>query len=86
MTWKGVTVSEQRQRFIEDFELKYYSISELSERFEISRTTAHKWISRYKEHGREGFHEHSRRPHYSRTLKTPAQYIACHHRMLVLKA
>jgi putative transposase len=63
MPWKCVTVDEQRQRFIEDHELKYYSISELSERFGISRTTAHKWINRYQEHGQAGFHEQSRRPH-----------------------
>ncbi|MCH8878022.1 MAG: transposase [Chloroflexi bacterium] len=63
MPWKGVTVSEQRQRFLEDYQLSYYSVSELAERFSISRKTAHKWINRFKEHGRVGFHEHSRRPH-----------------------
>lgn len=63
MPWKGVTVSEQRQRFLEDYQLNYYSISELAERFSISRKTAHKWINRFKEHGPAGFHEHSRRPH-----------------------
>jgi len=36
MPWKGVTVSEQRQRFLEDYQLNYYSITELSERFSIS--------------------------------------------------
>ena len=63
MPWKGVTVSEQRQRFLEDYELSYYSVSELAERFNISRKTAHKWINRFKKHGHTGFHEHSRRPH-----------------------
>ncbi len=63
MPWRGVTVSEQRQRFIEDFELNYYSVTELAERFEISRTTAYKWINRFKKHGQAGFHEHFRRPH-----------------------
>ena len=70
MPWRGVTVSEQRQRFIEDYQLSYYSITELAERFSISRKTAHthpghqgKWINRYKEHGQGGFHERSRRPH-----------------------
>ena len=63
MPWKGVTVSEQRLRFLEDYRLSYYSITELAERFSISRKTAHKWISRYKEHGQRGFHERSRRPH-----------------------
>ena len=63
MPWKGVTVSEQRQRFLEDYQLNYYSISELAERFSISRKTAHKWINRFKQRGPAGFHEHSRRPH-----------------------
>ncbi len=70
MPWKGVTVSEQRQRFLEDYQLNYYSITELAERFSISRKTAHthpghqgKWINRFKKHGQAGFHEHSRRPH-----------------------
>jgi putative transposase len=63
MPWKGVTVSEQRQRFIEDYLLSYYSISELAERFSISRRTAHKWINRYLRHGQEGYQELSRRPY-----------------------
>jgi putative transposase len=62
MPWKGVTVSEQKQRFIEDFLLNYYSITELAERFSISRKTAYKWINRYKEHGQAGLEERSRRP------------------------
>jgi len=33
MPWKGVTVSEQRQRFLDDHLLTYYSIIELAERF-----------------------------------------------------
>jgi len=46
--WKGVTVSEQRQRFLEDYQQNYYSVTELAERFSISRTTAYKWINRFK--------------------------------------
>jgi transposase len=56
-------VSEQRQRFLEDYQLNYYSVTELAERFGISRTTADKWINRSKEHGQSGFHEYSRRPY-----------------------
>jgi len=63
MPWKGVTVSEQRQRFLEDYQLNYYSITDLAESFSISRKTAHKWINRFKKHGQAGFHEYSRRPH-----------------------
>ena len=60
MPWKGVTVNEQRQRFLEDYQLNYYSITEPSERFGISRNTAHKWINRFKQYS---YHEISRRPH-----------------------
>ena len=63
MPWKGVTVSEERERFLEDHQLNYYSVSELAERFSISRKTAHKWIARFEEHGQDGYHEQSRRPH-----------------------
>ena len=62
MPWKGVTVSEQRQRFIEDYVLNYYSVTELADRFSISRKTAHKWINRYLEQGPAGLAEQSRRP------------------------
>ena len=74
MPWKGVTVSEQRQRFLEDYQLNYYSITELAEHFSISRKTAHKWINRFKTHGKSGFHEHSRRPH-SCPWKTDASIV-----------
>jgi putative transposase len=63
MPWKGVTVTEQRQRFLEDYQLNYYSITELAERFCISRKTAYKWINRFNQNGHNGFHEQSRRPH-----------------------
>ena len=62
MPWNGVTINEQRQRFLEDFQLNCYSISELAEHSEISRTTAHKWINRYYEYGQAGYQELSRRP------------------------
>jgi transposase len=62
MPWEGVTVSEQPKRFIEDYLLNYYSVTELAERFSISHKTAHKWINRYLEQGRVGLEEQSRQP------------------------
>jgi len=54
MPWRGVIVSEQRERFIADYQLSYYSVTELAERFVISRKTANihpghqgKWIERF---------------------------------------
>ncbi|MGH7427766.1 MAG: helix-turn-helix domain-containing protein [Candidatus Methylomirabilaceae bacterium] len=63
MPWKGVAVSETRERLIEDWKLNYYSVTELAERFDITPKTAHKWIGRYEKDGERGYHEHSRRPH-----------------------
>lgn len=63
MPWGGVTVSEQRQRFLEDYRLQYYSLTDLAERFSISRKTAYKWIDRFAEYGERGYQELSRRPH-----------------------
>ncbi len=62
MPWRGVTVSEQRERFLEDYRLNYYSLRELAERFNISRKTAYKWIDRFENFGKQGFQELSRRP------------------------
>ena len=62
MPWEGVTVREQKQRFIEDFQLNYYTKTELAKRFNISRKTAHKWINRYLEIGPAGLEEQSRQP------------------------
>jgi putative transposase len=56
-------VTEQRQSFLEDYQLNYYSITELAKRYCISRKTAYKWINRFKQNGHGGFQELSRRPH-----------------------
>ena len=34
MPWRGVTVSEQRQRFLKDYRLSYYSVTELADRLQ----------------------------------------------------
>ena len=65
MSWMGVTVMEQRIRFLEDYQKGWYRVSDLADRFSISRKTAYKWIARYKSTGEEGFAEVSRRPHTS---------------------
>jgi transposase InsO family protein len=72
MPWKGVTVNEERQRFLEDFRLRFYTVSELADRFGISRRTAHKWIRRLQLFGQDGFHELSRRPYNSPAQTSPA--------------
>ena len=63
MPWKGVTVHEQRQNFIRDYRLTIYSVTELAQRFSISRKTAYKWIHRWERHGEDGLQEEPRTPH-----------------------
>jgi len=55
-------VEEQRQNFIRDYQLHYYSVSELAQRFGVSRKTAYKWINRWRAKGEGGLAERSRRP------------------------
>ena len=74
MPWRGVTVSEQRQRFLEDYQLNYYSVTDLAERFGISRTTASKWLNRLKKHVPARFNELTRR-HHSCTWQTDTAIV-----------
>jgi transposase-like protein len=71
MPWKGVAVSEQRLRFLEDDRLNDYSISELADRFSISRKTDHKWIARYEERGLAGYRQRSRSPRPAAPAQAP---------------
>lgn len=61
MAWELKAVEEQRMLLIEQYKSGEYSVTELSERFCISRKTAYKWIERH-EKG-EGLSDRSRRPH-----------------------
>src|SRR5512141_1926922 len=63
MGWEGVTVSEQRGRFIDDYIEGLYSTVDLAASYHVSRKTAYKWIDRFRQHGKEGLEDLSRRPH-----------------------
>lgn len=62
MGWKGVTVMDQRIRFISEYLSNYFSFTEICRQFEISRKTGYKWAGRYKQFGPEGLKDQSRRP------------------------
>jgi putative transposase len=51
MPWKEVKPMDQKLRFISDYLKDYFTISELCERYGISRTTGYKWINRYRASG-----------------------------------
>jgi len=62
MSWEGVTVMDQRVRFIGEYLEGYFSFSELCDQFSISRKTGYKWIGRYEEQGVEGLKDRGRKP------------------------
>ena len=72
MSWKGVTIMDQRVRFISEYLNGYFSVSELCRQFDISRKTGYKWINRYKKYGAEGLIEKSAKPHSCPHKTNPA--------------
>lgn len=62
MSWKGVTIMDQRIRFISECLNNYFPFNELCNQFEISRKTGYKWLGRYKQFGPEGLKDQSRKP------------------------
>jgi len=61
MPWEETTRMSQRGRFVLDFESCLYTMSELCERYAISRKTGYKWAERYAVEGFEGLRDRSRR-------------------------
>ena len=47
MPWEGVTVTEERQRFLDASRLDCYSTTDLHECFSNSRKTAHPGLSTF---------------------------------------
>ena len=70
MPWKEVKPMDERLRFIADYLNQYFTVTELCERYNISRKTGYKWIERYIHSGPEALINRSRRPHRSPT-RTP---------------
>ena len=57
MPWLETAPVEQRERFIRDHRLALYTMTELSERYGISRKTGYKWLDRFDEGGRQGLQD-----------------------------
>jgi putative transposase len=55
----------ERVRFVWDVERGELTVSELCERYGVSRKTGYKWLGRFEEGGAGGLVERPRRPHHS---------------------
>ena len=62
MPWSETTPMHQKTQFIADYLRKIYTVSELCERYRISRKTGYKWIKRFIEEGPPGLKERRRSP------------------------
>lgn len=63
MPWLETSPVNQRERFIADHHRGLYTMTELCERYGISRKSGYKWLERYHESGLSGLRDRSRAPH-----------------------
>src|SRR3972149_2754318 len=64
MPWQETSPVEERERFIDDYQLGLYTMTELSARYAVSRKTGYKWVGRYDAGGRPALQERTRAPHH----------------------
>lgn len=62
MPWREGGPMEERVRFVTEWERGLYRMSELCERFGVSRKTGYKWLGRWGEEGAAGLGDRSRAP------------------------
>jgi len=65
MPWKEELPMNQKTQFISEYLNGTFTVTELCERYNISRKTGYKWIGRYEEEGPGGLEERSSRPRSS---------------------
>ena len=63
MPWMETCSMKEKMRFVMARERGVYGMSELCERYGISRKTGYKWMNRFNQEGLEGLEDRSRRPH-----------------------
>ena len=57
-------VLDERQKFVRDFESGHWSMTELCERYGVTRPTGYKWVARHRAGGRAALADRSRAPHH----------------------
>ena len=64
MPWNETCPVDQRERFIADVRAGLFTMTELCERYGISRTSGYKWVERADTGGRAALADRSRAPHH----------------------
>jgi transposase InsO family protein len=78
MPWLETSPVEQRERFIADHRRSLYTMSELCERYSISRKSGYKWLDRFEQGGRAALPDRSRAPlHCPHRIPTATAQLIC---------
>ena len=64
MPWKRTDPMEERIRFVMETESDVFQMSELCQRYGVSRKTGYKWLQRYHQEGLAGLQDRSRSPRH----------------------
>lgn len=65
MPWRETRPMDQRKEFVREYRRGLYTMTEMAERYEISRKTGYALVRRVDELGMAGLQPQSRRPHTS---------------------
>jgi putative transposase len=76
MPWKETCAMEEREAFLRAWWSGQFTMSELCQRFAVSRPTGYKWMRRGEAEGRQGLVERSRAPHCHSNATAVAQIAA----------
>lgn len=74
MPWSHTSPMDQRTQFIADYLREVLTVTELCDRYGVSRKTGYKWIERYLRRGPAGLEERSRKPRVSPNA-TPEEIV-----------
>ncbi len=74
MPWRESCAMDERVRFIADHKCGLWTMTELCERYEISRNTGYTWLNRYRLEGAAGLVDRSHAPH-QHGRATPAHLV-----------
>ena len=69
--WKESDAMDQRLQFVTDALSDRFTMTELCERYGVSRRIGYKWLARFTEDGKRGLVDRTRRPHTCPTQIRP---------------
>ncbi len=74
MPWKVINQMDLKKQLVTDHNKEFFSITDLSQKYGISRPTVYKWLARHEQLGINGLKEQSRAPK-SCPHRTPAKIL-----------